>query len=97
MVLLGSIPFSISTPCLLVFKKVKKVLISGIPSKAKILGLVFGRGTFGTGLMMIAFPMIYHAVRNAEEGITNPKKVKWLVEPYLNAPITPSLVFDRDR
>ena len=71
---MGSIPFSISTPCLLVFKKVKKVLISGIPSKAKILGLVFGRGTLGTGLMMIAFPMIYHAVRNAEEGIMNPKK-----------------------
>ena len=34
----------------------KKVLISGIPSKAKILVLVFGRGTSGTGLMMIAFP-----------------------------------------
>ena len=53
---MGSIPFSISTPCLLVFKKVKKVLISGIPSKAKILVLVFGRGTSGTDLMMIAFP-----------------------------------------
>ncbi|MFL2748078.1 MAG: hypothetical protein ACJ0DI_00965 [bacterium] len=34
----------------------KKVLISGIPSKAKILVLVFGRGTSGTGLVMIAFP-----------------------------------------
>ncbi len=72
----------------------KKVLISGIPSKAKILVLVFGRGTSGTGLMMIAFPVIYHAVRNPKEGITNPK---WLVEPYLNAPITPYLVFVRGR
>ena len=56
MVLLGSFPVSISTPCLLVFKKVKKVLISGIPSKAKILVLVFGRGTSGTDIMMIVFP-----------------------------------------
>ena len=46
----------ISTPCLLVFKKVKKVLISGIPSKAKILVLVFGTGTSGTSIMIIVFP-----------------------------------------
>ena len=76
MVLLGSIPFSISTPCLLVFKKVKKVLISGIPSKAKILVLVFGKGTSGTGLMMIAFQVICHPVRNAEQKIANQPKVK---------------------
>ena len=76
MVLLGSIPFSISTPCLLVFKKVKKVLISGIPSKAKILGRVFGRGTSGTGIMMIAFPVICDSVRNIEQKIANQPRVK---------------------
>ena len=95
--LLGSIPFSISTPCLLVFKKVKKVLISGIPSKAKILVLVFGRGTSGTGLMIIVVPVSCYAIWNAEEGDHEPAIGEVIGVALSQFTKTPSLVFDRGR
>ena len=45
--------------------------------------------------MMIVFPVIYHAVRNAEEGDHELSLVEQLGKPYLIASVTPSLVFDR--
>ena len=94
---MGSIPFSISTPCLLVFKKVKKVLISGIPSKAKILVLVFGGGISGTGLMITVFPVSCYTIWNAEEGDHEPAIGEVIGVALSQFNKTPSLVFDRGR